>query len=199
MLANAELARTLRNTSQTARGCASDTNSHRASPLPNRGGEVVRQGPGREERHWSASAGAPLPGPPPQTAWGREDETPVRWRGRCASRECPLPLVTSRPPPILGEVDVDRSIGNAIEFSPLREERAGRGRGRGPPAGAVKCLPLRTAHPASPRIARGPGQLRLGRGFGAGCRVWPRAGRGKVLRPCNLLRDTMRRCGRASE
>ncbi len=61
--------------------------------------------PRLDDRPPSASASAPLPGPPPQTARGRENRTAAR--------------------------------RSAIEFSPLREERAGRGRGRGPPADAV--------------------------------------------------------------
>jgi len=80
------------------------------------------------ERDRTAPDGAPLPGPPPQTAWGRENSIPVRQGTSCSSA---------------WPVDAVRS---AIEFSPLREERAGRGRGKGPRAAGVAVC-VRDARP----------------------------------------------------
>jgi hypothetical protein len=53
------------------------------------------------------------------------------------------------------------TVRSAIEFSPLREERAGRGRGRGTPADAVRCRSKRDRF--SP-FSRSAGERSRGRG-----------------------------------
>ena len=51
-------------------------------PPPKLLGEVeVADEWGLDDRHWSASASAPLPDPPPQTAWGRENGRKARRSG----------------------------------------------------------------------------------------------------------------------
>ena len=85
-----------------------------------------------------APTGSPRLATSPETAGGG-----WVW-GRFAVRRSGSNCVRRRPPPpptpanSAGEGDAIHSLRSAIEFSPLREERTGRGRGRGTPADAAR-------------------------------------------------------------